>query len=81
MTYQAYLYGNEYEDVKYLLTENFDVKGVFSTKNKAEDYIKQDLQEEAEGMCGDDIKEVKEFINEYKDHYDIYKFELDKSQQ
>lgn len=77
VTYQSYLYGDEYEDME-RVSEGFDAKGVFSTKKKAEAYIQEDLKREAIDMCGQDIKEIKKFIERYSDHYNIYKFELDK---
>ena len=77
VTYQTYLYGDEYSDIKYVM-EGFDVKGVFSTKQKAEDFIKRHLRKEAIGTVGNDRKELKEFIEEYENHYQITVLELDK---
>lgn len=78
VTYQSYLYGDEYEDME-RVSEGFSVKGVFSTQKNAEAYIQEDLKREAIDMCGEDDKEeIDGFIDKYTDHYNIYKLELDK---
>lgn len=79
VTYQHYIYpdGGDVE-FKDLMTNPVDVKGVFSTKKKAEDFIKRDLKNEAIVLCGNDRKEVKEYIEKYEYHYSIDDIELDK---
>ena len=83
VTYQNYLYGEEYEDTKYLMENPFDVKGVFTTIEKAKHFIDKALEEEAKEMIGDSnkrsyVNERKEFIEKYRDHYDIWDIKLDK---
>ena len=56
VTYQTYLYGDEYDEIKYVM-EGFDVKGVFSTKKKAEEFMKEYIRRDADDFYGDDLEE------------------------
>ena len=77
VTYQSYLYGDEYDEIKYVMQDPVDVKGVFSTKKKAERFIEEDLKKDAIDMCDDDDDDIAKFIEEYRDHYSIYKLKVD----
>lgn len=78
VTYQSYIYPYDMDqEIKYIMNENFEVKGVFSSKKKAESFIKKYLRQEAIDFCGNNRKDVKEFIEKYTDHYDVFTFELD----
>jgi hypothetical protein len=69
VTYQAYFYGDEYDDIERVM-EGFDVEGVFSTKKKAQDFIKTDVLTRVD-------EDDKDAIREFKDHYSIYEFKID----
>lgn len=79
VTYQLYLYGEEVYDYKDMMLNPVSVKGVFSTKKKAEDFIKKDLKKNTDEFYGDDDPDLKEnYIEKEEYHYSIHILELDK---
>lgn len=85
VTYQTYLYGDEYEDIERVM-EGFDVKGVFSTKKKAQNFIDEYIQRFADEFYGNDeniderdMESKKQMIeDEDPPHWSIDEVELDK---
>ena len=52
VTYQNYLYGDEYDEIKYVMENPVKIKGAFSTIQKAKHFIKNDINKEAIYMVG-----------------------------
>lgn len=84
VSHQSYLYGDEYDDIERVL-EGFDVRGVFSTKQKAQDFISEYMRQTAAGLFGENVKKGddnykynKKFFEEEPYHWSITELELDK---
>lgn len=78
VTYQFYHWGDYYEDVKYVMNDNVKVKGVFSTMDKAENFIKQYIKENWDMYF--DYEPTEKDLEELDIDRDwsIFRFELDK---
>jgi len=90
VAHQAYIYPqNADNELKYIMNENFDVEGVFSTIENATTFMRTRIKSIADDLYGKnlrrgdyDYKSKKKFIHEEEpDHWSVYEFELDKPKE
>ena len=80
VSYQAYVYGDDCGkwdgEIKYALTENFEVRGVFPSLRDANMYVNDMAEQWACNMADDEEEQRREAKHEKEWHYSVEKFAL-----